>query len=98
MMNESRKLTAKTLLEKGWIELTDVNCKNYFDGFALSYRNALYYEQLGKVDYTTNYTSDDYIMKFVFGCDSQILREGKENLGIQKRMLKRDLSFKTPKF
>lgn len=64
MMDESRKKTALEILKKGYVVATDENLKNYLDGFALSYRNGLYYEWLGEADYTTPYTIDDYF-KFI---------------------------------
>ena len=86
IQNESRLTTAKTLLLNGWIELTEENMKNYFDGFALSYRNALYYDNLGCVDFTTKYTACDY-ENFIYGDDNQANHENIRMLGIQDARL-----------
>lgn len=86
IMNNSRMKLAYQLLQNGWIEFNDENIKNYFDGFALSYRNGLYYEQNKDNKYTTNYTYLDYL-NFINGLDSQIQHEPIETLGIQKRPL-----------
>ncbi len=85
-MNESRMNTAKTLLEQGWIEATWENVKNYLDGFTLSFRNGLYYEKLGRVDYTVDYGKQDYF-NFLNGIDSQINHEPIDCLGSQERPL-----------
>ena len=87
MTNHERFLTASTIIEKGWVPFNEQNIKNYFDGFTLSVRNGLYYELLGKVDYSTNYTSDDYI-NFLEGSDDLFKHEPNEGLGYQKRPLK----------
>ena len=84
LQDESRIKTARTLLEKGWIDATDENMKNYFDGFALSFRNGLYYQALGRVDYTTPYTASDY-ENFLYTSDSQFEREERFFLGTQIR-------------
>lgn len=60
MMNESRYKTAYELLKKGYIKATDENVKNYMDGFIISYRNGLFYDDMGFVNYSTYYTADDY--------------------------------------
>ena len=87
LMDEERKEVAKTLLKKGWIKLTNKVLKCYLDGFAISYRNGLYYEQAGDFSFTTEYTPDDY-KNFLSGVDNQILHEGKDVLGYQKVLLK----------
>lgn len=95
LQNEDRLKTATKLLEDGWIELDENNMKNYFDGFALSYRNALYYENMGCIDFSTNYTAKDY-ENFVFGDDDQGKRENIDYLGKQKIIIKKPkLIFKT---
>lgn len=86
IMNNSRMQLAYQLLQNGWIEFNQENIKNYFDGFALSYRNGLYYEQNKDNKYTTNYTYIDYL-NFINGQDNQINHESIETLGIQKRPL-----------
>lgn len=76
---------ANQILKYGWFEATSENLKNYFDGFALSYRNGLYYETTNDYSYTTPYTSKEYL-KFIShdNKDSQLKREGEEVLGFQK--------------
>lgn len=86
LMDQSREKTSSILLKQGWIPMSDENIKNYFDGFALSYRNGLYYEKNIENKYATNYTSQDYI-NFIYGLDNQINHEPIESLGIQKRPL-----------
>ncbi len=87
MMNESRMKTASKLLKDGYIEMTDENIKNYFDGFALSYRNATYYEETDDFSFTTIYSPYDYI-RFICEEDSQLNHEGIERLGFQKKILR----------
>lgn len=97
MMNDDRKKLSKTLITNGWIELNENNMKHYFDGFALSNRNALYYENLGYIDFSTNYTANDY-ESFIYGDDNQANREGIDNLGIQRVFIKNPkIEFKTDK-
>ena len=86
-LDDSRKKTALELLKNGYIEMTDENVKNYFDGFALSYRNATYYEDTLDFSFTTNYTPYDYI-RFINGEDSQLNHEGIDRLGYQKKVLR----------
>lgn len=87
VMEERRKKLSEKLLSDGWIKLDDKNMKDYFDGFALGYRNALYYECLGYLDFSTNYTANDY-ENFIFGDDSQANHEQIEHLGTQKTFIK----------
>lgn len=86
-LDEKRKAFAIKLMRDGFVEATDENIKLYFDGFAMSYRNGLYYENLGKVKYSTDYTSSDYL-NFIEGNDNQVKHETVEALGRQKRLLK----------
>ena len=86
-LNDSRLKTASELLKNGYIEMTDENMKNYFDGFALSYRNATYYDETGDFSFTTNYSPYDY-MRFINEEDSQLNHEGIDRLGYQKKVLK----------
>ena len=86
-MEKERLKVAKKVLRDGWLELTDSNLKNYFDGFALSYRNGLYYENTRDFSYQTEYTADDY-RRFIRGEDNQVNHEEKEFLGYQKVPLK----------
>ena len=88
LMNEERKKVADTILKRGWIELNENVLKYYLDGFALSFRNGLYYEQTSDYSYTTNYTASDY-ERFLFGADSQINHEGEDVLGYQKKPLQK---------
>ena len=87
MMNDERKKIADTILKNGWIKLDENVLKHYLDGFTMSYRNGLYYEETGDFSYTCDYSVDDYI-KFLKGEDSQINHEDREVLGYQKRPLK----------
>ncbi len=87
VMDDKKRKVAETLLRRGWIELTDETYKAYLDGFAMSYRNGLYYEEKGCVVYETDYTIDDY-KKFLAGVDNQVNHEGKDGLGYQLRPLK----------
>lgn len=86
-MTEDRLNVASTILKKGYMPLTEQNMKNYFDGFALSYRNGLYYEETSDFSFTTPYTGVDYL-DFISGKDSQIKHESKEVLGFQEKPLK----------
>lgn len=87
LMEEERKKLAITLLNRGWIPLTPKNLKIYLDGFAISYRNGLYYETFGEKSYFTNYTADDY-KEFLLTPASQVKKEGIEVLGPQRKLLK----------
>lgn len=87
LLTEERKKFAECLLRDGYVEATDTNLKMYFDGFALSYRNGLYYEDKGELNYETTYTKDDYI-NFINGFDSQVNHENIEFLGRQQKILK----------
>ena len=81
-MNEERRKVANKVLTDGWIEMTKSNIKNYLDGFTMSYRNGLYYENTNDFSFNTNYKTDDYI-KFIKGEDNTINHEGRANLGYQ---------------
>ncbi len=87
LIDKNRAKVATTIIDRGWIILTEENIKHYFDGFMLSSRNGLYYELLGKVEYQTEYDFDDYF-NFLNDCDSVINYEPIEGLGYQKRPLK----------
>lgn len=82
LQDEKRLKVARTLLERGWIEATDENIKSYFDGFALSFRNGYFYEQLGNSNFITPYTAKDY-ESFIVGYNSQLSIEGKSCIGYQ---------------
>lgn len=81
MLQDKKRLKmAKSLLTNGYIEANEQNIKNYFDGFAISYRNAAYYENLGYIDYNTNYTASDYD-KMIHTLDDQSNHEDIKYLG-----------------
>lgn len=84
LMSKERETVAKKILKDGWIELDEKVLKTYLDGFAISYRNGIYYEQTNDYSFEASYTTDDYI-RFLKGEDNQINHEGKELLGYQKR-------------
>lgn len=86
MMNEKRKELAEDLLKNGYIKLTEENFKDYMDGFTISFRNGLYYEQTKDLNFKTKYTVNDYI-NFLKEKDSQIQHESKELLGFQRKPL-----------
>ena len=86
-LNESRMETASKILKDGYVEMTDENMKNYFDGFALSFRNATYYDETDDFSFTTLYSPYDY-MRFIDEEDSQLNHEGIERLGYQKKVLR----------
>lgn len=83
LMDEERKKVALHLLKNGWIKCNDKNFKHYLDGFTMSYRNALYYEWLGQVDYSVGYTASDYI-EFLNGDDLMTNYEPEDGLGEQE--------------
>ena len=86
IMNTSRLKTATKLLKDGYIEMTEENIKNYFDGFAISFRNGTFYDLKEDYSYTTNYSPYDYL-RFINGYDSQYNHEGEEVLGYQRKKL-----------
>lgn len=86
IQDDFRKQVAECLLKRGWIELTPETGKAYFDGFAISYRNGLYYEDKDIV-FETDYTYANY-KNFLKGIDNQVKHEGKNVLGYQLRPLK----------
>lgn len=79
ILNNSRLELANIILSRGWVSLTDENLKNYFDGFALSFRNGLYYDETGDYSFTTNYNAQDY-NNFLEGVDNQVNHEGEKVL------------------
>lgn len=87
LLDDFDSWVAQKLLKDGWIELNDRVLKSYCDAFSLSFRNGLYYENLGKVDYCTDYSAIDY-RRFLNGEDNQINHENKEFLGFQRVPLK----------
>lgn len=93
LSNKERCVVANNILSRGWVLFTESNVKKYFDGFTLSFRNGLYYELLGKVDYNTDFDFDDYF-NFLIGCDDLFRYEPKDGIGYQKRPLKKtDIKF-----
>ena len=78
---------ANQILKYGWFEATPENIKNYFDGYAISYRNGHYYETTSDYSYTTPYLGTDYL-KFMDPKvkDDQVKREGEEVLGFQRTL------------
>ena len=87
MIDKDRLDLAIKLIRDGYVELTDGVLKMYMDGFALSFRNALFYENNNISSFSTEYTDGDYL-RFLYSDDSQIKHEGKENLGYQLKPLK----------
>lgn len=85
--NESYKKIAQQLINFGWIEATDQNLKAYFDGFAISFRNGIYYEDMKDFIFKTDYQVEDYI-SFLNGNGSQLEKESVISLGRQMRPLK----------
>ncbi len=87
MKNGSYKKIAQHLINFGWIEATDQNLKAYFDGFAISFRNGIYYENMKDFIFKTDYQAEDYTL-FLNGKESQLERESVISLGRQMRPLK----------
>ena len=87
LLNPERKRVADTILKRGWIKATADNFKNYMDGFALSFRNGLYYERNGETEFKVPYTFLDY-KKFLMGEDDQIRQQDFECLAVQESVLK----------
>lgn len=93
-MDLKRKEVAIKILKDGYIEATEENIKAYLDGFSISFRNGLFYEETGDFSYTTPYTVEDYI-HFFEGSDSQESHESRHTLGFQLRHLKNpNINFK----
>lgn len=87
MKNESYKKIAQHLINFGWIEATNQNLKAYFDGFAISFRNGMYYENMKDIVFKTDYQVEDYV-SFLNGDGSQLEKEPVISLGRQMRPLK----------
>ena len=87
MQNRFRKEVALNLLKRGWVRCTEENFKHYLDGFTLSFRNGLYYDWLGRVDYNVTYTACDYL-NFLNEDDFITEHEPLEGLGQQEIPLK----------
>ena len=91
-MTGSRKNVANNLLEKGFIKIENEVMKDYLDGFALSYRNGLYYETTNDYTFKTNYSNEDYL-NFLIHNDNQINHENEKFLDIQKIPITKKLKF-----
>ena len=91
-MDGLRLNVAKTVLSRGWIKLDESTYKAYFDGFTMSFRNGLYYEETDDYTFMPKYSAYDYI-NFLVGTDNQVNYEGTEVLGYQLRPLKKNLKF-----
>ena len=87
LLDPERKKVADTLLKRGWIKATASNFKHYMDGFALSFRNGLYYERNGEEEFKVPYTFYDY-KKFLMGEGDQIEIQSEECLAVQESPLK----------
>lgn len=85
-LTSKRREFAERLMRDGYFEATEENVKLYFDGFAMSYRNGLYYEDMLDIIYETDYRAEDYL-RFISGEDNQLDHEPKEFLGRQKKIL-----------
>lgn len=88
MQNEIYKKIAQHLLDFGWIEATEQNLKAYFDGFAISFRNGIYYEDMKEYVFKADYQVEDYF-SFLEGNGSQLDNEPILSLGRQTRPLKK---------
>ena len=93
LFDDINKNIAINILKNGYIELNEEIIKRYLDAFTISFRNGLYYENTNDFSFKTNYTIDDYV-SFFKGNDNQVKHEGYENLGYQKRPLKKKILFK----
>ena len=86
VLDDFRRDVALRIISDGYIELSDDVFKAYMDGFTLSFRNGLYYQESNDFSYETPYSVNNYI-SFLMGQDSQINHEGIEVLGFQKKPL-----------
>lgn len=86
ILDDFRKSVALEILDNGYIKLSGNVFKAYMDGFTLSFRNGLYYQETDDFSYTTSYSVNDYV-NFLTGQDDQIKHEGAEVLGFQKKPL-----------
>lgn len=88
MMRENdRANVAYKIIKDGFIELNSLTLKCYLDGFALSYRNGLYYDDEDYPVYETNYDYNKY-KDFIYGFDNQLRHENIKWFGIQLKPLK----------
>lgn len=88
LLTDDRLNVANKIIKDGYIKVDDESFKNYFDGFTLSFRNGLFYEETNDFSYKTPYTIVDY-QNFLSKSDNQINYEGIECLGYQKRPLRK---------
>lgn len=86
IMDENRKRIAESLLRDGYVKMDEQVLKDYLDGFTISFRNGLYYEETNDFSFKTEYTFDDYI-NFFNGKDSQLKHEDRHVLGYQQKPL-----------
>lgn len=86
-MTEERRKIAEKILKDGWIELTPEVLKHYLDGFTISYRNGIYYEDTEDFSFTAPYSVEDY-ENFLRGFDNQLNYEDINHIGYQMRPLK----------
>ena len=85
--DEERKKLAEQLIQYGKVPYTQDNLKKLMDGFALSYRNGIYYEKTGDYSFQTDYTAQDY-ERFLIGEDSQVKHENRKVLEYLKKPTK----------
>ena len=84
-MDDKRMEVANEVLKKGYIKLDEETLKAYLDGFTMSYRNGLYYQDH---DYSGGYAIDQYI-EFLEGRRNMGYYESMEGLGYLKRPIKK---------
>ena len=84
VMDEERNKVSDELLKNGYIKLDEKSLKAYLDGFTMSYRNGLYYQDH---DYD-GYSIDQYI-EFLSEEKSMADYEDREGLGYLKRPIKK---------
>jgi len=84
VIDEERNRVSDELLKNGYLKLNENNLKSYLDGFTMSYRNGLYYQDH---DYD-GYSIDQYIE---FLCEEKSMAdyEDMEGLGYLKRPIKK---------
>ncbi len=85
MMDKERSKVAEEILKKGYIKLDDKILKDYLDGFTMSYRNGIYYQNH---DFDELYTIDQYI-EFLSGESNMGEYENINEMGRLKRPIKK---------
>lgn len=83
LLDSRRKALASTLISQGYIKLNSEVLKDYCDGFAMSFRNGLYYKEGKGNPYETSYSAEDYV-NFLQGKDNQVKHEDFEVLERQR--------------